>query len=149
MSLFLVYFEAKETKTRPAVSLPLVQMPAVVVVTGKKTGVHHASLLTDGVASDFFLRYGAKVADRKGEELRKKLFELLRQRLEAGARPHLVFIWVSGWIEPISVDLEKRTKVLLSQLGERFPKLNPSELIELVSDEATGEAGYDRSRRTH
>jgi hypothetical protein len=93
-----------------------------------------AITITDGIASDHFLRFGKKVADRQGAVLRQSLFDFLGQRLAMGAHPFIVFIVFHGLVETARVDMKFKSQVSMSDLDEAFKRLLPDELIEVVAD---------------
>jgi hypothetical protein len=94
MSLFLIYVELGPLKSFTMPPHPLVLQPVDVHNQGRSGPVKRGWAITDGVASDGFLRYGNRAADRQGETLRAELFAFVSKRISDGARPALCFVFV-------------------------------------------------------
>lgn len=148
MSLFLVYFEIGKPVSPPSpLPRPLVQMPMVVVFNDRAGPSRPAMAITDGVASDHFLRYGNKVAARRGAELRQRLFEFIKQRLAQGARPHLVFLVIQGVLKEAKVNLDSKGQVVLDDLEAAFAHIKSGRIIEVVSSQSGAVESHERSDR--
>jgi len=112
-------------------------------------------LLTDGMASDRFLVYGNHAVAREGERLRGILLKFLKERLAAGARPHLIFLWLSGGLPEAIVDGGHAVRVPIRMLDEklrsmaRFPIMDSSELIEVAVDTENDNARLRLATRSH
>jgi hypothetical protein len=139
MSLFLIYFEMGKPVPPSPVPAALWPVPITITLRGRSGPPREGTVLTYGGSSEAFVAF-ERGYKQEGKMLRKSLFEFVRQRLEVRAHPHLVFNWLGGRIETISVDINTVVRVPASKLEQRlrtlegFPIVDSSEVMEVVPD---------------
>jgi hypothetical protein len=132
MSLFLIYFDVGKPVPPSSPPAGMSTIPMTVRFKGRAGPARQAFALTDGVSSGRFLRFGNKMADREGEALRRTLADWLKHRLNAGAHPHIIFIWFDGPLQSATIDIDAKVSIPLSRLSEKLKEAVRDEVIEIT-----------------
>jgi hypothetical protein len=94
--------------------------------------VHQALAITDGVASDRFIRYGTNLLGREGAKQRKVLVEFLRSRQGRGRRLFLKMLAPRGRVGVVVFDPRAAAESTLGQLRRKFKSFRAGDVIEVV-----------------
>jgi len=141
MSLFLFYFEIGKPVPPSVVPLGLWHTPVAISFRGRAGPPREGlALTTSSQSSERLLAFGDGSHSHEGEIARSALFQFLERRLDAGARPHLVFLWMRGSIDTATVDLAEVVRVPLCALDVKLRALrkvkfmDSSEIIEVTAE---------------
>jgi len=129
MSLFLIYFEIG--KPIPLSRPENLEHRDVRVAFDGRRGPARAGMAL--CSSERFKRFGARVADREGDEMRRALFVFLRHRLVLGAHPHLAFVWCDGPLASVTVNVDAKVPLRLDDLEGWLREAEPAAVCEVMS----------------
>ncbi len=132
MNLFLIYLEIGKP-IPPSRPENLDHRDVLVALDGRRGPARAGMTLTDGCSSERFKRFGARVADREGDRMRRALVVFLRHRLVLGAHPHLAFVWCDGPLASVTVNVDAKVPLRLDDLEGWLREAEPAAVCEVVS----------------
>lgn len=129
MSLILVYLEVPDL---PPASRPKgLATFSVKARLSSERAVRPAIAITDGVASDRFVAFGANTRGRDGAKLRTALLEFIRLRHSQAVSIYLTLVSPKGAVGTVVLDLRRARSASLGRLRTTLKTVKPGDVIAI------------------